>query len=88
MKKCEEIWTLNFRVNLISTKIHFESEGNMMKMGFKKEYLKGIHRIVCYVSRGFTSVLDVYIQFTDPKFCIHDKYKICAANGERKKSSV
>lgn len=57
-------------------------------MGFKKEYLKGIHRIVCCVSRGFTSVLHIYIQFTAPKFCIHNIYKICAANGKRKKLSL
>lgn len=69
-------------------KIHFESESNIIKMVFKKEHLKSIHRIVCYVSRGFISVLKVYTQFTAPKFCIGDKYKISVANAKRKKNQV
>lgn len=64
-----------------------ESENNMMKMGFKKDSLESIHRIVCYVSSGFISVLKFYIQFTAPKFYIGDKHKICAVNVERKTSS-
>lgn len=40
MKKCEEIWTLNFKLNLVGTKIHFERESNMMKTDSRKNILK------------------------------------------------
>ena len=72
MRTSHEIQTLNFRLNLIGNskpKYIFESESNMMKVGFREEYLKSLHGMFCYVNSGFISVLKIDIQFTAPKFC-------------------
>lgn len=67
-----EIQTLDFRLNLIGNskpKHIFGSESNMMKMGFKKEYLKRVHRMFCSINSSFLSVFEIDTQFRAPKFC-------------------